>query len=462
MLVTPPVRLLVLGGAAVLLWSAIVNGFPFLYTDSGAYIYSSHWLEVPPDRPVGYGLFIRATRLYGSLWLVTLTQALVTSFLLVRAGLVVLRQETRCSRRLVFGSLLVTAATSSVSQFVGYVMPDVFAAWLFLGGFLYLLDPTRLGRLAGALGILLALVVHNSHPLLAVASSLLALLAIVAARRGVPAPLLSRSRNLFGLVLVLAPSGGVLNGAFGAEPIPFRGAPTFLVNRLVESGVIRPILESYCLTKQWNMCKYKTLIEERIGHPEWYLWSDERPEELRDFQQLGGENLDVVLHGLACCKVDILRSSIEGIWIQYWHTTASRDVYKIRETHAAYTAVARAYGAELEAFRQSRQQRGLEAINTIPAELEGSSQVFWLAVATLLVVAAGSSRMYTLGAVVLAPLAFSVVNAIIIGSVGSLTDRLQARVIWLVPFFTCLAAALYAQELVRRARTRRLDLVARS
>src|SRR4051794_33358497 len=78
--------LLLLGAAAALLWAPVANGYPFLYYDSGSYIESSYTLEVANSRPLGYGLFIRLTRLRGSLWLVVLVQALMTSFLMFRAA----------------------------------------------------------------------------------------------------------------------------------------------------------------------------------------------------------------------------------------------------------------------------------------------------------------------------------------------------------------------------------------
>lgn len=69
--------------------AAVLNGFPFLYFDSGAYIYSSISLQVGVDRPIGYGLFIHFTRAYHSLWMVVTAQALVTSYLLTRTTFLV-------------------------------------------------------------------------------------------------------------------------------------------------------------------------------------------------------------------------------------------------------------------------------------------------------------------------------------------------------------------------------------
>ncbi len=54
------------------------NGYPLIYPDTGEYAFSSFALQVPPDRPIGYGLFIRATRVVHSLWSAVIAQPLGT------------------------------------------------------------------------------------------------------------------------------------------------------------------------------------------------------------------------------------------------------------------------------------------------------------------------------------------------------------------------------------------------
>ena len=71
-----------LGGAA------LYNSYPLLYPDTGTYAHSGLKLFVPQDRPILYGLFIRLSSLWASLWFVVLAQALLTGW--------VVRLTVRC------------------------------------------------------------------------------------------------------------------------------------------------------------------------------------------------------------------------------------------------------------------------------------------------------------------------------------------------------------------------------
>ena len=51
--------------AIALLGAAIWNGYPIVYSDTSSYIISGFELETLKDRPITYGLFIRATSQIG-------------------------------------------------------------------------------------------------------------------------------------------------------------------------------------------------------------------------------------------------------------------------------------------------------------------------------------------------------------------------------------------------------------
>ena len=64
--------------------AAFYNQFPLVYPDTGTYINSGFMGEVPQDRPIFYGLFLRHISLHHSLWFVILAQAYFCSILIYK------------------------------------------------------------------------------------------------------------------------------------------------------------------------------------------------------------------------------------------------------------------------------------------------------------------------------------------------------------------------------------------
>ena len=70
--------------AALLMSGAIYNRFPLVYPDTGTYIFSAMELQAPLDRPIFYGLFLRATQALSlNPWWPALAQTLILAALLV-------------------------------------------------------------------------------------------------------------------------------------------------------------------------------------------------------------------------------------------------------------------------------------------------------------------------------------------------------------------------------------------
>ena len=76
--------LLIVVTALVLLWAPLWNGYPFIHSDTGTYLWSSINLRVPLDRPIGYSLIPSRVSLAPSAWMIALVQALGTAYLMLR------------------------------------------------------------------------------------------------------------------------------------------------------------------------------------------------------------------------------------------------------------------------------------------------------------------------------------------------------------------------------------------
>jgi hypothetical protein len=436
---------LVLAGAAVLSWAAILNGYPFLYYDSGAYIFTSLRLQVGPDRPIVYGLFIHFTRLYHSLWVVVMAQALVTSYLLLRTTSLILPARLRDKRWLALAVLTLTALTTSAPQFVGYVMPDVFASWLFLGGALFVFSGSKVDRLAGFAVTLVGMLVHNSHAPLALMSLIIFLIVLWLARRA-PPDIVNRARQLLLLACLTPLLSSVIHARYGAEFLPSRGLPTFLVSQLAAFGVLSDVLDENCPVMHWKMCQYRDVIAENQTRPGWFLWNPESPISRVGWEQMGGEQSEIVQLGLKCCLITILRASLQHSWSQFWEVRSIRDLPVFDANNATFMQISRNYPDEFAEFMASRQQTPGAVINhALPIGEDLMNRVSFSATTCLAVVLALHGR-HRLSAWLLAPVVFAVINAVIMGSTSEVLGRYQGRIVWLIPYFLWVVVVLLLWE----------------
>src|SRR5437016_2815705 len=165
----------VLLGAVLLLWTPLLNGYPLIHSDSGTYIWSSVIFLVPQDRPIGYSLFLRATQLFPSLWAVVIVQALGTAYLLWRvAERMLARLSVNMWSRawLAFGIVALTILLTTVSAFVGFILADILASWIFLATLLFFVSTHRFDRVLAGLALVASIGAHNSHVVLVVGMAL--------------------------------------------------------------------------------------------------------------------------------------------------------------------------------------------------------------------------------------------------------------------------------------------------
>lgn len=113
----------------VLMAPALWNGFPFIFTDSLAYLTSATDLVAPVDRPIFYGLYIRLTNLFMDLWAALFFQAALVIFLLIRLAKAVFPTLPGTIINL---WIIAVGLLSGASWFVGQMSPDIFTACLFL------------------------------------------------------------------------------------------------------------------------------------------------------------------------------------------------------------------------------------------------------------------------------------------------------------------------------------------
>ena len=294
-------------GAAMLMWTALVNGRPPVFTDTALYYAQAEYLfealgwvapaqaVTPPDDPTAlparpgapnisaaidrarspvYGAPVYALQRLGGLWLAAAVQALAVS------GTIYLLYRAAAPRRPRWGFLvlmLAMAAFSSLPVFASWIMPDVFAGVMGCGLLLLLVYPDRLG-VAGKLGAAastgFALAVHRSN--LLDAAAVLVLAAPLLRLSGVRwMSLAGRTGALAGIALA-----SVLAGALVEQPIQARagepiGTPPFLSARVLADGPGRLYLRQVCRGPEtpFELCRFES---RPFASSDQVLWSIRR------------------------------------------------------------------------------------------------------------------------------------------------------------------------------------------
>ena len=163
-----------------LLWVALFNGYPIVFSDTASYLLTGDMLiALWPFRSPGYSLFTKLTSLGISAWLVVGVQAIIVVYVLDKTCEYLLGNERRYRDICLLASVSILAALTSLPWLVSQLMPDVFAGLVFLSSFLLAFNdqlPAR-SRISLAAILMISTAVHTS--LLPIAALFVALLIII-------------------------------------------------------------------------------------------------------------------------------------------------------------------------------------------------------------------------------------------------------------------------------------------
>ena len=271
-----PVVLYVASGY-LLLWVALLNGYPLFYPDSAGYMMNSFDLKQPIYRTIGYSIFLRLVNLGSSPWLIVIAQALVAVFLLRSVFKFIVRgaAQTEHEDWLFLGLIAFLAFGTTLPWFVGEIMPDVFTGFALLSLFLLLYDDqaTLEHSILLCLVFCISIGSHITHFLLAI-GLLLAVFVLgsfrslhwlrpARAMKGIAAFVLT---PILAVGILTAYSNWRIGYGFALSP----GGNVFLFARLMESGLAPAYLQQACKTKELTPCKY---LHDPAPNVEQILWT---------------------------------------------------------------------------------------------------------------------------------------------------------------------------------------------
>ena len=419
--------LAILAGGFVLCFLAFYNKYPLVFPDTGTYLLSGFTGQVPRDRPMIYGLFIRHVSLWETLWLVILLQGILLSLTVFYYFRYLGRTKNYLPWFLAYIFLITfsTGASLNVSQLI----PDVFTSISILSlGLLVFVRDLKLRDLI-IISVLLAfsIAVHTSHLMLVL--SIVVLLSVLflfkKIRTGHWYLTYKRLFLIWGLIALSYLSVASTQLGFGGKFTFSEGKHVFLMSRLNEMGILNLYLQDNCDEKEYKLCAYKDEII-------WgFIWDENSP-----LYQTGGWEANkaeyrAIFRDLFTTpkylKIFLIRS-LESSFKQFFNfETGDAPVLGINsEPYGAVKNFMK--GQEME-YLSSRQRSGrldFRFINNIQYIVIALSLSLTI---ILLILRIPMERKYLMIYILVAIF----LNAAICGTFSGISPRYQSRVVWLLP-----------------------------
>ena len=283
---------IVLLGTLITLFQGLRTNFPFLYPDSAAYLASGIDQNVPYDRPIFYGLFLRHTHMLDNLYFPMIAQCLIISYVLYLLFYYFSSAKQKDLHYLL--TMCVLACFTGYSFFACFLMPDIFSSVLVVSiGILLFAKVSKLHFYILSGLAIFATLVHNAHGLiLLIILGVIGFLWMVNYRdsRQAYSGYFKKIFSIYGIALVLAI---FTNFAYTKQLFVSRSGSVFFLSRMNEMGILKSYLQEKC-NDQNGLCAYKdSLVAD-------FIWDSNSP-----FNKLGGFKQS---HIFAPIALDIVKS----------------------------------------------------------------------------------------------------------------------------------------------------------
>jgi hypothetical protein len=432
----------------ILLSVAAWNGFPIIFYDTGAYMLQGLGLVFVAERSPVYSLFLREMGGATSLWLVAIAQCAIVGFVMTEFARAV-RPMLSLWTLLAIAAILCLA--TGLPWYAAQIEPDCFVGLVPIVAYLFAFHDEALGPLRKtllAVAAVIAIAAHPSH--VALAALLLLLLAAMrlAPERWIEANGLPRPRILIFSAGLIAAIAVVLlaNYGFTKEIFFSRSGAIFLEARIMEDGLIAPVLDSDCPKANYAVCPYRDRLPSRADS---WLWT----ERLSPFHKLGGFRTmekesarliaaSVVRYPLENAIVAMQDAVLQFFWFQTGDGIVPQEWVLNREFGIAIPQ-------QVSAYDRAYQQEG--EISFVPINLVHVPVAF-LSLAGLYLILRQTWlrrdwRSAVLPAFILAAL---IGNAFVCGVFSGAHGRYQSRIMWLPVFAVALIAAPRIESAMRR------------
>ena len=407
----------ILAGALLLIWPALFNRYPILFSDTGGLLDMGFLPSMGWDKPFVYGPLIAAASLHLTLWLPVLAQGLLLSYTLF----LIQRAHAPAAPARHLALCAIVALASAAPWFAATLMPDVLTPVVALSLIAAATPLPSVHRRAATIIAAVAIAAHLSHLILAAA--LVAGLALL--HRTIPWRALA---SLATALLFLLASNAIGHGRLSVSPY----GSVFALARLIADGPARGYLERTCPKAHWQLCQWRDHLTDDSDQFLWDanspFWADPMP--LADF---AAQAAQIVRGTIRDEPLRVLRDAYRNAAHQLVRIDLGDTLEADHLDIAVRPRIDRFLPAsELARFDAARQLAGTLApvaaqLNRLQAAILAAA----LAANAVLLLRAfrRPSHRADLAALFLIALA---ANACATGALSTVHDRYQARLTWLV------------------------------
>ena len=262
---------------------ALYNNFPVLYPDSAAYLASGIANELPNDRPIFYGWFLRHTHMMDNLFFSIFAQGLLATFVVYLFFYYFSPARHKLVHFLV--SVFFLTVLTGYSFFVSYLMPDIFTSLFLLSLSIILFAEVKKPHLWFLVPVCIySVILHNSHFLIYFISLVFLGFWFLFKRKSGNHPFTGKrllivvSMFFFAILFSI-----VVNYAYKKKIFLSQQTHVFFMSRMHETGVLSRFLDQKCGEHNFSLCAYKDSMTAD------FIWDQNSP-----FYKTGGwENSEV-------------------------------------------------------------------------------------------------------------------------------------------------------------------------
>ncbi|WP_462281019.1 hypothetical protein [Salinivirga cyanobacteriivorans] len=263
---------IILGGL-LLIVIALYNGYPLLAPDSFEYIRTGFGVYVK-HRPILYSLFVRHISLAHSLWIVVFVQGFILSWVMNFFISKFSNYKLNLFHKLTI--LLLMVYFTGVSWYTSQIMPDIFSGVALLIFVIVLLRKLTVTQLClFSFLLLFAIATHNSNLLFFTASTIiLGLYGLLTKQFRKKHFLLNQYYVLLFIVFASWLVIPLINTTLVQKDFSHNNKFVFYAGTMVETGLMKRVLDDNCAQKDWKLCQYKDDLPPHKGK---FLWSSNSP-----------------------------------------------------------------------------------------------------------------------------------------------------------------------------------------
>ncbi|MBK9149174.1 MAG: hypothetical protein IPM12_15320 [Flavobacteriales bacterium] len=422
-----------------LLWVAIWNGYPLVYSDTSTYLSSGFVLDTPIDRPITYGVFLRLVSLNGvTLWTVVLAQALLLAVVLHR----LLKEVGWVGAWSRAGGITWIALVTGLPFSSGQLITDVFTPILLCTLYLLLWSKSLPRREIFGYGALLLVsyAMHMSHiGLTAMVLALASMLKLF--RRSSAHP----SWKRIALLVLIACAGTVPMG-----PSLAKSKNTFYAARMAEHGVLQQYLVKYCDTDPVTLCKRREIIPASADS---FLWAKDSPQSLYTDRSIMESEFGRI-RSTVLTDPELLmaegRATLRSIAIQLTRFAPGDGNGAFGPGTLLHERLVRHVPMDANAYSQARQMHRDVFESAMPTWRNVHEAGVMIGLAALVLLAAIHRLRVRIGRTTWVMIAFllgaCVLNSAVNAGLVTIADRFGIKMAWAIPF----AAMIGLYDALRR------------